>query len=71
MLTGTGYVLSPNYPSTYFNNANCTWFLQSDAGKSISLRFEFFELERNFDFINVIYAIHLIVKYFNFTQFFF
>ena len=25
---GTGYVWSPNYPENYYNNANCTWYLQ-------------------------------------------
>jgi len=25
---GTGFVLSPNYPENYYNDANCTWLIQ-------------------------------------------
>ncbi|CAK8680068.1 unnamed protein product [Clavelina lepadiformis] len=40
-----GTISSPNYPSNYANNLNCTWIIQAPANKLIEIRFLDFQLE--------------------------
>ncbi|KAI1241194.1 hypothetical protein IHE44_0009660 [Lamprotornis superbus] len=35
----SGRILSPGYPAPYDNNLHCTWIIEADPGKTISLHF--------------------------------
>ncbi|XP_041065220.1 uncharacterized protein LOC121289661 [Carcharodon carcharias] len=40
-----GSVLSPNYPHSYPNNAQCTWYIRRYGNERIKLEFTYIELE--------------------------
>ena len=48
-----GFIQSPDYPSDYPNNLNCTWYLQSSSERSILLSFATFATEEKIDFLTV------------------
>ncbi|XP_019646180.1 PREDICTED: enteropeptidase-like, partial [Branchiostoma belcheri] len=48
-----GPVTSPNYPSNYGNNENCQWLITAPAGSTISLTFDSFDLESNYDYLTI------------------
>ncbi|CAH1255409.1 CSMD3 [Branchiostoma lanceolatum] len=54
-----GYIVSPNYPYNYTNNADCSWTITSTAHtpSAIQLNFETFDIERDhscrFDYVKV------------------
>nr|KAG5692365.1 hypothetical protein BaRGS_007978 [Batillaria attramentaria] len=35
----TGVITSPNYPSNYLDNSNCTWVVQATNGRTVSVTF--------------------------------
>ncbi|XP_072017254.1 uncharacterized protein [Amphiura filiformis] len=41
----SGYIISPNYPSSYPNNTKCTWIIQGPTNTNIELRFLNFSLQ--------------------------
>ena len=41
----SGSFTSPRYPVNYPNDASCTWLIQGEAGKVISVTFTDFDLE--------------------------
>ncbi|XP_075718053.1 CUB and sushi domain-containing protein 1 [Rhinoderma darwinii] len=49
----SGRILSPGYPAPYENNVHCTWILEADPGKSISLHFIVFDTEVSHDILKV------------------
>ncbi|KAJ7328673.1 hypothetical protein OS493_023948 [Desmophyllum pertusum] len=44
-VSNNGIVKSPNYPSSYDNNQDCTWILSSDPGSKIEMKFIEFDLQ--------------------------
>ncbi|XP_032808661.2 CUB and sushi domain-containing protein 3-like isoform X1 [Petromyzon marinus] len=49
----SGVISSPNYPSEYGNDADCTWIVLAEQGDTISLVFNDFQLEERFDSLEV------------------
>ncbi|XP_075454326.1 CUB and sushi domain-containing protein 1 [Ascaphus truei] len=49
----SGRILSPGYPAPYENNLHCTWILEADPGKAISLHFIVFDTEVSHDILKV------------------
>uniref|UniRef100_H0WLJ2 CUB and Sushi multiple domains 1 n=1 Tax=Otolemur garnettii TaxID=30611 RepID=H0WLJ2_OTOGA len=49
----SGRILSPGYPAPYDNNLHCTWIIEADAGKTISLHFIVFDTETAHDILKV------------------
>uniref|UniRef100_A0AC35FQW0 CUB domain-containing protein n=1 Tax=Panagrolaimus sp. PS1159 TaxID=55785 RepID=A0AC35FQW0_9BILA len=47
----SGNLFSPQYPSKYPNNSNCTYALLGEAGKKVKITFEEFDLEQCCDFV--------------------
>ncbi|KAG7230246.1 hypothetical protein INR49_012379, partial [Caranx melampygus] len=49
----SGRILSPGYPAPYDNNLHCTWTIEADTGKTISLHFIVFDTEIGHDILRV------------------
>ncbi|XP_070454474.1 CUB and sushi domain-containing protein 1 isoform X2 [Equus przewalskii] len=49
----SGRILSPGYPAPYDNNLHCTWIIEADQGKTISLHFIVFDTEMAHDILKV------------------
>ncbi|XP_034622788.1 CUB and sushi domain-containing protein 1-like [Trachemys scripta elegans] len=49
----SGRILSPGYPAPYDNNLHCTWIIEADPGKTISLHFIVFDTEVAHDILKV------------------
>ncbi|XP_069583000.1 CUB and sushi domain-containing protein 1 [Ranitomeya imitator] len=49
----SGRILSSGYPAPYENNLHCTWILEADPGKTISLHFIVFDTEISHDILKV------------------
>ncbi|XP_048865206.1 CUB and sushi domain-containing protein 1-like isoform X4 [Brienomyrus brachyistius] len=49
----SGRILSPGYPAPYDNNLHCTWSIEADTGKTISLHFIVFDTEVAHDILKV------------------
>ncbi|MBN3320802.1 CSMD1 protein, partial [Atractosteus spatula] len=49
----SGRILSPGYPAPYDNNLHCTWSIEADSGKTISLHFIVFDTEVDHDILKV------------------
>ncbi|XP_043916396.1 CUB and sushi domain-containing protein 1-like [Protopterus annectens] len=49
----SGRILSPGYPAPYDNNIHCTWTIQADPGRTISLHFIVFDTETSHDILKV------------------
>ncbi|XP_013926586.1 PREDICTED: CUB and sushi domain-containing protein 3-like [Thamnophis sirtalis] len=52
-LDSTGVILSPGYPDSYPNLQMCAWTITVEKGYNISLYFEFFQTEKEFDILEV------------------
>lgn len=52
-LDSTGVILSPGYPDSYPNLQMCAWTISVEKGYNISLYFEFFQTEKEFDILEV------------------
>ncbi|XP_067840108.1 CUB and sushi domain-containing protein 1-like [Heptranchias perlo] len=48
-----GRILSPGYPAPYDHNAHCTWIIEADPGKTVSLHFIVFDTEASHDILKV------------------
>eukprot|EP00062_Callorhinchus_milii_P009370 gi/632953198/ref/XP_007892273.1/ PREDICTED: CUB and sushi domain-containing protein 1 [Callorhinchus milii] len=48
-----GRILSPGYPVPYDHNIHCTWKIEADPGKTISLHFIVFDTEASHDILKV------------------
>uniref|UniRef100_A0AAY4CTK9 CUB and Sushi multiple domains 3a n=1 Tax=Denticeps clupeoides TaxID=299321 RepID=A0AAY4CTK9_9TELE len=49
----SGIISSPNFPSEYYNNADCTWTILADPGDTISIIFTDFQTEEKYDYLEV------------------
>lgn len=49
----TGVILSPGYPDSYPNLQMCIWTINVEKGYNITLYFESFQTEREFDILEV------------------
>ncbi|RXM27789.1 CUB and sushi domain-containing protein 3 [Acipenser ruthenus] len=49
----TGVILSPGYPDSYPNLQMCAWSITVEKGYHISLYFEFFQTEKEFDILEI------------------
>ncbi|VTJ62983.1 Hypothetical predicted protein [Marmota monax] len=49
----SGRILSPGYPAPYDNNLHCTWVIEADPGRTISLHFIVFDTELAHDILKV------------------
>uniref|UniRef100_A0A672FLN5 CUB and Sushi multiple domains 1 n=1 Tax=Salarias fasciatus TaxID=181472 RepID=A0A672FLN5_SALFA len=49
----SGRILSPGYPAPYDNNLHCSWTIEADTGKTISLHFIVFDTEVGHDILRV------------------
>ena len=49
----SGVILSPGYPDSYPNLQMCSWSVTLEKGYNISLTFEAFHTEREFDILEV------------------
>uniref|UniRef100_A0A3P8W7T0 CUB and Sushi multiple domains 1 n=1 Tax=Cynoglossus semilaevis TaxID=244447 RepID=A0A3P8W7T0_CYNSE len=49
----SGRILSPGYPAPYDNNLHCSWTIEADTGKTISLHFIVFDTEIDHDILRV------------------
>ncbi|XP_036084876.1 CUB and sushi domain-containing protein 1 isoform X1 [Rousettus aegyptiacus] len=49
----SGRLLSPGYPAPYDNNLHCTWVVEADPGRTISLHFIVFDTEAAHDILKV------------------
>uniref|UniRef100_A0A1A8B6K6 CUB and Sushi multiple domains 3 n=1 Tax=Nothobranchius furzeri TaxID=105023 RepID=A0A1A8B6K6_NOTFU len=49
----TGVILSPGYPEHYPNLQMCSWLINVEKGYNITLHFELFETEKEFDFLEI------------------
>uniref|UniRef100_A0A803T9B4 CUB and Sushi multiple domains 3 n=1 Tax=Anolis carolinensis TaxID=28377 RepID=A0A803T9B4_ANOCA len=52
-LDSTGVIMSPGYPDSYPNLQMCAWTITVEKGYNISLYFEFFQTEKEFDILEV------------------
>ena len=59
--TWTGTLTSPNYPSDYYNNADCSYIidLQHTGATSIGFHFNDFELETSYEFLHYGEGVHV------------
>ncbi|XP_077382387.1 CUB and sushi domain-containing protein 3-like isoform X4 [Festucalex cinctus] len=49
----TGVILSPGYPENYPNLQMCSWLINVEKGYNISLHFELFQTEKEFDILEI------------------
>ncbi|XP_016352358.1 CUB and sushi domain-containing protein 3-like [Sinocyclocheilus anshuiensis] len=49
----SGIITSPNFPSEYYNSADCTWTILADPGDTISIIFTDFQTEEKYDYLEV------------------
>ncbi|CAB1450920.1 unnamed protein product [Pleuronectes platessa] len=49
----SGVITTPNYPTVYNNNADCTWTVLAEPGDTIALVFSDFQLEDDYDLLEV------------------
>ncbi|MGH0171390.1 UNVERIFIED_CONTAM: hypothetical protein FKN15_002387, partial [Acipenser sinensis] len=49
----TGVILSPGYPDSYPNLQMCAWSITVEKGYHITLYFEFFQTEKEFDILEI------------------
>ncbi|MGH0127115.1 UNVERIFIED_CONTAM: hypothetical protein FKN15_052665, partial [Acipenser sinensis] len=49
----SGIISSPNFPSEYYNSADCTWTILADPGDTISIIFTDFQMEEKYDYLEV------------------
>ncbi|KAJ8415730.1 hypothetical protein AAFF_G00402870 [Aldrovandia affinis] len=49
----TGVILSPGYPDSYPNLQTCSWTISVEKGYNITLYFELFQTEKEFDILEI------------------
>lgn len=49
----TGVILSPGYPENYPNLQMCSWLINVEKGYNITLNFELFQTEKEFDILEI------------------
>lgn len=53
LFDSTGVILSPGYPDSYPNLQMCSWMVNVEKGYNITLHFELFQTEKEFDILEV------------------
>ena len=48
----TGVILSPGYPDNYPNLQMCSWLINVEKGYNMTLHFELFQTEKEFDILH-------------------
>jgi len=49
----SGVILSPGYPDSYPNLQMCSWSINVEKGYNITMYFEFFQTEKEYDILEV------------------
>uniref|UniRef100_A0A674D7B9 CUB and Sushi multiple domains 3 n=1 Tax=Salmo trutta TaxID=8032 RepID=A0A674D7B9_SALTR len=49
----TGVILSPGYPDSYHNLQTCSWLINVEKGYNITLHFQLFQTEKEFDILEI------------------
>lgn len=49
----TGVILSPGFPENYPNLQMCSWLINVEKGYNITLHFELFQTEKEFDILEI------------------
>lgn len=49
----TGVILSPGFPENYPNLQMCSWLINVEKGYNITLYFELFQTEKEFDILEI------------------
>lgn len=49
----TGVILSPGYPENYPNLQMCSWLINVEKGYNVTLHFELFQTEKEFDILEI------------------
>ena len=49
----SGSFTTPRWPRNYPRNADVTWCIRPDSGRPVTLTFDSFETERNYDFVEI------------------
>lgn len=53
LFDSTGVILSPGFPDSYSNVEMCSWLINVEKGYNITLFFELFQTEREFDILEI------------------
>ncbi|KTG40098.1 hypothetical protein cypCar_00017639, partial [Cyprinus carpio] len=53
LFDSTGIILSPGYPDSYPNLQMCSWIINVEKGYNITLHFELFQTEKEFDMLEI------------------
>ncbi|GAA6077299.1 CUB and sushi domain-containing protein 3, partial [Tachysurus ichikawai] len=53
LFDSTGVVLSPGFPENYPNQQICSWMISVEKGYNITLHFELFQTEKEFDILEI------------------
>uniref|UniRef100_A0A673MZM1 CUB and sushi domain-containing protein 3-like n=1 Tax=Sinocyclocheilus rhinocerous TaxID=307959 RepID=A0A673MZM1_9TELE len=53
LFDSTGVILSPGYPDSYPNLQMCSWMINVEKGYNITLHFELFQTEKEFDILEI------------------
>jgi cubilin len=51
--SGSDYLASPNYPTPYCSQEDCTWYLVVPQGYGMLITFETFDIELGYDFLAI------------------
>lgn len=58
----TGVILSPGFPENYPNLQMCSWLINVEKGYNITLHFELFQTEKEFDILEIFDGESLVLK---------
>lgn len=53
LFDSTGVILSPGFPDSYSNVEMCSWLINVEKGYNITLFFELFQTEKEFDILEI------------------
>ncbi|KAH9524422.1 hypothetical protein Btru_054506 [Bulinus truncatus] len=53
LTNSSGVIKSPNYPAQYYNNADCSWLIETYENFIISLKFDTLNTECGYDYVTV------------------
>uniref|UniRef100_A0AAR2IVV0 CUB and Sushi multiple domains 3a n=1 Tax=Pygocentrus nattereri TaxID=42514 RepID=A0AAR2IVV0_PYGNA len=53
LFDSTGVILSPGYPDSYPNLQMCSWMINVEKGYNITLHFQLFQTEKEFDILEI------------------
>ncbi|CAB1321250.1 unnamed protein product, partial [Coregonus sp. 'balchen'] len=59
----TGVILSPGYPDSYPNLQTCSWLINVEKGYNITLHFQLFQTEKEFDILEIFDGHQLLLRW--------